>query len=164
MVIEHTFSVNVPHQTLWDFLFDIPRVSACMPGVEGVEATDPSTYVGKFKVKIGPIAAEFGGKVTLLEVEAPHRLVAKAEGTDARTASLVAANFSSTLQPTADNQTQVAYQIDVAVRGLLGRYGHGVMSEVAKAMTARFARCIEAQLQASQAAAGAPGAQGAANV
>jgi carbon monoxide dehydrogenase subunit G len=147
MLIEHTFSVNVPHQTLWDFLFDIPRVSACMPGVDNVESTDPNTYIGKFKVKIGPIAAEFGGKVTLLEVDAPRRLVARAEGTDARTASLVAANFSSTLNPTSESQTEVAYQIDVAVRGVLGRYGQGVMREVAKAMTAQFARCIEAQLR-----------------
>ncbi len=147
MLIDQTFLVNVPAQTLWDFLLDIPRMSACMPGVEKVEAAGDQTYLGTLKVKVGPIAAQFGGKVTLLEVDAPRRLVAKAEGADARTASLVSATFTSTLKPVSESQTEIAYQVDVAVRGLLGRYGQGVMREVAKNMTAEFARCVEAHLK-----------------
>jgi carbon monoxide dehydrogenase subunit G len=149
MLIEQTFVINAPAQQVWDFLFDIPRMSACMPGVEKVEQVDDQTYQGTLKVKVGPIAAQFGGKVTLLEVEAPHRMLAKAEGTDARTASLVSATFGSTLKPLTDDSTEVAYQVDVAVRGLLGRYGQGVMREVAKGMTARFARCVEETLKAA---------------
>ncbi len=147
MLIEQTFAVEVPVQALWDFLFDIPRVSSCMPGIEDVQALDPSTYQGVFKVKVGPIAAQFGGKVTLLEVDMPRRLVAKAEGTDARTASLASATFNSSLTPVSDTRTEVAYKVDLAVRGVLGRYGQGVMREVAKALTAQFARCIEARLK-----------------
>lgn len=147
MLIEQTFVIDAPQQVLWDFLFDIPRMSACMPGVEKVEALDDKTYAGLLKVKVGPIAAHFGGKVTLLEVEAPHRLVAKAEGNDARTASLVSATFTAALKPLSDTQTEVAYQIDFAVRGVLSRYGQGVMREVAKNMTAQFARCVEARIK-----------------
>jgi carbon monoxide dehydrogenase subunit G len=147
MLIEQTFVLHAPAQEVWDFLFDIPRMSACMPGVEKVEAVADNAYQGTLKVKVGPIAAQFGGKVTLLEVDAPNRLVAKAEGTDARTASLVSATFGSTLKPLSADETEVAYQIDVAVRGLLGRYGQGVMREVAKNMTAKFAGCVEAALK-----------------
>jgi carbon monoxide dehydrogenase subunit G len=147
MLIEQTFVINAPAQQVWDFLFDIPRMSACMPGVEQVEAVDDKTYQGTLKVKVGPIAAQFGGKVTLLEVEAPRRLLAKAEGTDARTASLVSATFGSTLKPISEDKTEVAYEVDVAVRGLLGRYGQGVMREVAKNMTAKFAHCVEEALK-----------------
>ena len=147
MLIEQTFVINAPAQQVWDFLFDIPRMSACMPGVESVTAVDDKTYEGRLKVKVGPISAQFGGKVTLVEVEAPHRLVAKAEGSDARTASLVSATFGSTLKPLSEDTTEIAYQIDVAVRGLLGRYGQGVMREVAKNMTARFARCVDEALK-----------------
>jgi carbon monoxide dehydrogenase subunit G len=141
---------------LWDFLFDIERVSVCMPGVERVEALEANTYQGTLKVKVGPVAASFSGKVRLLEVEPPRRLVAKAEGTDARSASMVSATFTSTLTPIAEDQTQVAYRMDVGVRGLLGRFGHGVMSEVAKRLAGQFAQCVEAQLRQPTASPGGP--------
>ncbi len=154
MLIEQTFVIQTPIQRLWDFLFDIERMSVCMPGVEKVEAVDAETYQGTLKVKVGPIAASFSGKVKLLEVEPPYRLVAKAEGTDARSASLVSATFTSTLTPLTEDQTQVAYQIDVGVRGALGRFGQGVMREVAKRLTAEFARCVESQLRQPATTAG----------
>ena len=46
MLIDQPFIVNVSTQALWDFLFDIPRMSVCMPGVEKVEAVDEQTYRG----------------------------------------------------------------------------------------------------------------------
>jgi len=154
MLIEQTFVIQVPHQTLWDFLLDVERMSLCMPGVEKVEALDADSkgrsrnYQGSLKVKIGPIAAAFAGKARWVEVNPPRRLVAKAEGADARTASLVSATFAATLTPVSENQTEVAYQIDFVIRGALGRFGQGVMREIAKRMTAEFARCVESRLQA----------------
>jgi len=82
----------------------------------------------------------------LLEVEPPRRLVAKAEGKDARSASLVSAMFTASLNSLDTDQTEVVYQIDVTVRGALGRFGQGVMREIAKRMTTEFAHCVEAQL------------------
>ncbi len=156
MLIEQTFVVQAPHQTLWHFLLDIERMSVCMPGVEKVAALDAETYLGTLTVKVGPIAARFSGKVRLIEVDPPRRLVAKAEATDARSASLVSATLTSTLTPVAEDRTEVAYQIDFSIRGALGRFGQGVMREVAKRMTTEFARCVEARLHAS---AGLPGAE-----
>ncbi|MCZ7567330.1 MAG: SRPBCC family protein [Ardenticatenaceae bacterium] len=147
MRIEHTFTIQAPIQTLWEFLFDVEQVGGCMPGVESIEALDAEMYEGTLKVKVGPIAASFQGKVRLLEVDPPHRLVAKAEGKDGRTASLVSGTFTAVLRPLAKDQTEVGYQIDAGVRGRLGQLGQGVMLEVARRLTTDFARCVEARLQ-----------------
>ncbi len=147
MLIEQTFVVQAPHQAIWDFLFDVERMSACIPGAEKVEALDAETYQGTLKIKVGPIAASFSGKVRLLAVDPPRRLVAEVKATDARSASLVTATFTSTLAPVAQDHTEVTYQVDFSIRGALGRFGQGVMREIAKRMTTEFVRCVEAQLQ-----------------
>lgn len=147
MKIEDTFTIQSPVQTVWDFLLDIERMSVCVPGVERVEAVDDTTYRGELKVKVGPIAASFGGKAELVEIDEPRRLVAKVEGADTRTASRVTGTFASTLSPTSDETTDIAYTMDVVIRGRLGRFGQGVMREVARQLTGEFAKCVQAQLQ-----------------
>lgn len=154
MMIRNTFTIQVPVQELWDYLLDIERMHACIPGVEKVKAVDAETYEATLKVKVGPIAASFGGKVRLLEVVPPSRLVAKVEAKDARTASMVSARFTADLRPLAEDQTEVAYQTDVSIAGALGNFGQGVMREIAKRMTLAFARCVEERLREPVADAG----------
>jgi len=146
MIIEQTFTIQAPLQNLWDFLIDIERMSLCVPGAENVKALDETHYEGTLKVKIGPIVASFQGQAELLEVEAPNRLVAKGGGKDERSGSLASATFTANLRPLAEDQTEIAYQVEVAMRGTFGRFGQGVMSEVAKRMTAEFAQCVETRL------------------
>lgn len=146
MMIEQTFTVQAPIQNLWNFLIDIERMSLCVPGAENVKALDDTHYEGTLKVKIGPIVASFQGQAELVQVEAPRRLVAKGSAKDERSNSLASATFSADLRPLAEDQTEIAYQVDVAIRGTLGNFGQGVMREVAKRMTAEFARCVETRL------------------
>jgi carbon monoxide dehydrogenase subunit G len=146
MIIEQTFTVQAPIQNLWNFLIDIERMSLCVPGAENVKALDETHYEGTLKVKIGPIAASFQGQAELLEVEAPKRLVAKGGAKDERSGSLASATFTANLRPLAENQTEIAYQVEVTMRGTFGRFGQGVMSEIAKRMTVEFAQCVETRL------------------
>lgn len=151
MIIEDKFSIPVPVQQVWDFFVDIPKVSQCIPGVEKVEQVDDQTFTGSLGVRVGPIAANFEGNVVLAELEPPRRLVVRAEGKDRSTASMVSGTMTATLGETAPGQTEVAYQIDVAIRGRLGQFGQAVIIETAKQISQAFATCVQAQL-ADQAA------------
>lgn len=146
MIIEQTFTVQAPIQKLWDFLIDIEGMSLCVPGAENVKALDETRYEGTLKVKIGPVVASFQGNAELTAIEAPNYLVAKGEAKDERSNSLASATFTANLRSLAADQTEVAYRVDVAIRGTLGRFGQGVMREVAKRMTAEFAQCVETRL------------------
>ena len=82
MKIADQFTVNAPLKDVWNFLFDIERMSLCVPGVESVEQTGEETYQGMLAIRLGPVSARFTGKVTLTEVDIPHRIRARIDGED----------------------------------------------------------------------------------
>ena len=146
MKISDSFLIHAPPEKVWNFLLDIERMSRCVPGVESVEAVDDKTYRGKLKVKVGPIAATFGGVARLTELDPPRRLVASVEGDDKASASAVKAVFEATLSAV-EGGTEVSYQMDVALRGRLAQFGGPVIGATAKKMTAEFAKNIGGQLE-----------------
>ena len=147
MKIEGSFTLQAPVSTVWDYLLNIEEMSQCIPGVSMLETIDEKTYRGKLLVKIGPIKAAFGGTVTLLEVEPPHRIVAAIEADDRRNASQVKATFISVLNPVADG-TEVTYTIDANVRGRFAQFGQAVAQSTAKKMAGAFGSCMQKKLDA----------------
>jgi len=146
MQIKDSFVINAPQQLVWNFLFDIPRLSQCIPGIESVEVIDDKTYRGKLVVRVGPIKSEFIGKVTLTEVEAPHRIAGALEGDDRASASSVKATFTGGLNPAPDG-TEAAFQVEVNLRGRLAQFGGPVITATAKKLIAEFAKCLKARLE-----------------
>lgn len=145
MEIKDSFSVKADPARVWAYLLDIEQMGRCLPGVESVEATGENTYLGKLKVRVGPITASFDGKATLIELDPPQRLVAVIEGDDKSTGSAVKATFNSTLTPIEDG-TQIAYAMEVTLRGRLAQFGLTVFRGMAKKMTAEFGKCIQQAL------------------
>lgn len=146
MQIKDSFVINAPQDKVWEFLFDIPKLSKCVPGIESVEVVDDKTYRGKLVVKVGPIRSEFGGTVTLTEVEAPDRIAGSVEGDDKSSASSVKATFTGTLK-TIEGGTEAAFQVDANLRGRLAQFGGPVITATAKKLTAEFAKNLRAQLE-----------------
>jgi len=145
MLIKDTFTVDAPLDAVWDFLKDIPRVGSCVPGVEDVAEVEPDVYRGRLKVKVGPLAASFGGHVTIVERVPRQRMTALLEGDDKSSASFVKAKFTGQLAQ-AEDGTQLAYEVDMALRGRLAQFGFAVFQGMAKKMTAEFARRLQAEL------------------
>ncbi|HEX9837989.1 MAG TPA: carbon monoxide dehydrogenase subunit G [Anaerolineales bacterium] len=146
MQIKDSFVINAPQQKVWEFLFDIPRLSQCIPGIESVEVVDDKTYRGKLVVKVGPIKSEFSGKVNLTETDAPNRIAGTVEGDDRSSASSVKATFTGTLSPVAGG-TEAAFQVDANLRGRLAQFGGAVITATAKKLTAEFAKCLRERLE-----------------
>ncbi len=146
MQIVDSFVISAPQDKVWEFLFDIPRLSQCVPGLESVEALDDKTYRGKVSVRVGPIKSEFSGTVTLIEAVAPHRIAGTVEGDDRKGGSSVKALFSGTLTPV-ENGTQAAFQVEANLRGRLAQFGGPVIAATARKLTAQFAGNLRAQLE-----------------
>jgi len=146
MQIKDSFVVKASQDKVWEFLFDIPKLSQCVPGIESVEIMDDKSYRGKLVVKVGPIRSEFGGTVTLTEVEAPNRIAGTVEGDDKSSASSVKATFTGTLT-SVEGGTEAAFQVDANLRGRLAQFGGPVITATAKKLTAEFAKNLRAQLE-----------------
>lgn len=146
MLIRDSFVIRAAQQNVWDFLFDIPKLSRCIPGIESVEALDDKRYRGKLVARVGPIKAEFDGRVTLTEVDPPHRIAGLVEGEDKSSASSIQATFTGTLTPV-EGGTEAAFEVDANLRGRLAQFGGPVITATAKKLTAEFARNLREQLE-----------------
>ena len=146
MQIKDSFVINASQEKVWELLFDIPRLSQCVPGIESVEIVDDKTYRGKLVVKVGPIKSQFNGMVTLTGIEPPERISGLVEGDDKASDSSVKASFSGTLTPV-EAGTQAAFVVDVNLRGRLAQFGGPVITATAKKITAEFAKNLRAELE-----------------
>ena len=143
MIIEDSFSISSPIENVWDFFLDLPKVSTCVPGEAKADWVDDETITATLGVKVGPIKANFDGKVKLMELTPPRHAVVQVEGKDKMTGSIVRAVCTGSLSATEPNATKVSYHVDVAIRGRLGQFGQGVIREIAKQMTLDFAICVQ---------------------
>jgi len=146
MQIKDSFVINAPQEKVWEFLFDIPKLSECVPGIEDVEVVDDKTYKGKLVVKVGPIKSSFNGAVILKEVDAPNRIAGAVEGEDKSSASSVMATFTGTLK-SVEGGTEAAFEVEANLRGRLAQFGGPVITATAKKITAEFAKNLRERLE-----------------
>ncbi len=87
-----------------------PTSSASPPASPGaqLEAIDGERHRGVVKVKVGPITANYQGVATFVERDAPHRIVVRAEGREARGQGNAAAVITLTLTADGADATSVS--------------------------------------------------------
>ena len=165
MKIENSFRVDLPVSRAWATLLDIPGIVTCMPGAELLGVDDERSYRGQVRVKLGPVAVAFKGRVQLTEVdETQHQVRAKAAGTEEKGRGSAQADVSFRL--TADGAgTRVDVETNLTLAGAVAQYGRaqGVIADVAQVMVDQFARNLGQRIVASgaQPGAGAQAASGA---
>jgi carbon monoxide dehydrogenase subunit G len=146
VIVQERFAIAAPPARVWDFFLDVPQVSACMPGVGQVEQVDDRTYRGQVAVKVGPLKTGFAMTVTIDDLQPPERIALTARGTDRGTGSLVQTGLAVMLSPTESGETEVAYDMEIALRGALGRFGQSVIGDTARKMSAQFVACVRQAL------------------
>ena len=102
MKIANEFTVSAPIEQAWDVLTDLEQVIPLMPGAQltGHEGDD---YLGKVKVKVGPVTSEFSGKVHFVEQDrGQHRAVIDGKGKEARGTGNAAATVTAQLHEAGD--------------------------------------------------------------
>jgi carbon monoxide dehydrogenase subunit G len=140
-------TVQVPRQTLWDFLWEVPRLTTCVPGCEAVQEIEPYTrYQAVVCDKVGPFTLRVPLAVEVLEATAPVRLRARAQGRDMAVQSQVKVELTLMLVETSALTTALQVGADVTVLGKLGTLGHSVIVRRGEAIVAQFASAIQAAL------------------
>src|SRR5262245_27171610 len=147
MRLETQVTVHVPRQSVWDFLWDVPRLTACVPGCEAVEEIEPNTrYQAVVHDKVGPFTLRVPLAVEVLEASAPERLRARAQGRDAAAQSLVKVELTLVLVEMSGQTTTLQVGADITVLGKLGTLGHSVIVRRGEAIVAQFASAVQAAL------------------
>ncbi len=146
MILEDTVTIGASLESVWGLLIDIPRVSTCIPGIENTEEIGPGSYRGVLKVRVGPVAAAFSGRASILETVPLQKMTAKIEGNDKSSESSVGATFTARFQPSVTG-TEIHYTVDVLLRGRLAQFGAAVFQGTAKKIAAQFANRVQKALE-----------------
>jgi uncharacterized protein len=164
MKIANEFTITAPVEDAWDVLTDLAQVVPLMPGAQliGQEGDD---YLGKVKVKVGPVISEFTGKAKFVDLDREnHRAVINARGREARGTGNAAAVVTAQLHPDGNN-SRVTVDTDLKIVGKLAQFGSGMLQQVSEKLLGQFVESLEnklagtAQPAAESAPTEAPAAQ-----
>jgi carbon monoxide dehydrogenase subunit G len=152
--------IPAPREKVWAALNDPAVLKACIPGCESLEKVSDTELKATAGVKIGPIAARFGGKVQLLDLDPPNSYRIEGEG-QGGVAGFAKGGAVVRLAEDAD-VTVLSYDVKAQVGGKIAQLGARLIDATAKQMADaffdRFAAEVAPTPPAEAGAEGLPGA------
>ena len=105
-----------------------------------------TTYLGKVKVKVGPVTSEFSGKARFVERDGDaRRAVVDARGKEARGTGNAAATITCAVHD-AGEHSRVSVDTDLKIVGKLAQFGSGMLQQVSEKLLGEFVESLEARL------------------
>jgi uncharacterized protein len=143
MMFEGKIDLDAPINAAWEFLNDVNKFSACLPGIEDVKQIDDKTFEGVLAAAVGPISGKFSFRSTILASQPPEQMMVRTEGTDSVTKSTVNADMTLGLRKVMETKTEMAYRADVDINGRLAILGDMVLRATATLILQEFARRLQ---------------------
>jgi len=145
MIIANEFTVTAPIDKAWALLTDLEQVAPLMPGAQLV-GREGDEFLGKVKLKVGPVNSEFNGKAHFLERdESQHKALIDARGKESRGTGNAAAIVTLQLHE-AGERTRVTVDTDLKVVGKLAQFGSGMLQQVSEKLLGQFVDALEVKL------------------
>jgi uncharacterized protein len=148
MKFNGTLVITRPVEKVWEFLWDIEKLSHCIPGCQGVKTIkEREKYELSLKDSVGPITVQFELLAEVKKLE-PLKLIEIAmEGKDFK-AGGVRQTMALALSPKG-NDTEVGFETDVNVFGRLGTLGYPFVKKKAEAVIKEFGDKVKSAIEAN---------------
>jgi carbon monoxide dehydrogenase subunit G len=138
--------VKAAREAVFEKLNNPRFFASCIEGISDLQEIDPTHFTAVLETKVAYIRFKFNISVEIAESDAPHRIVAKSEGTPMGIVGRLTS--TSTANLTEENgETTIAYEIDVALTGKLGSIGQPVLRSKAKELERQFATNLKAAFE-----------------
>ncbi|WP_431919056.1 SRPBCC family protein [Amycolatopsis tucumanensis] len=145
MILENQLSVPADPDAVFALINDVERVAGCLPGAT-LDGQEDGAYLGRVKVKVGPITAAYSGRVRFTEVDtAGRRLRLSARGADTHGNGDAEADVTLTVRERPGGAT-IDLRTDLSIRGKLAQFGKSAISAVSARLLDQFARNLAGQL------------------
>ena len=143
MIFKYDFALPVPSERAWPVLLDVYRVAPCMPGAS-IESGEGDDYVGKIKVKLGPVEMTYRGDLHFTHRDSDNHEM-KVEGAAKDSKGGGGAKAKVTLKATDEDAGNCRIHInsDYSVSGKAAQFGSGLMEEVGEKLMNEFAARLE---------------------
>ena len=137
MRVAREVALAVPTERVWQALWDVPRMVACVPGcVEAREVEPRRRYQARMSQKVGPIALSVPLDIRVTE-EAPGHLTLEARGRDGLLAAEVQMSVRLAVEA-AEAGCRLTVQAEGRVLGKLGALGASVIQRRAEELVDEF--------------------------
>ena len=135
MKIGGSYTVPIERQLAYSKLQDPEILARCMPGCDHLDKIGDDEYEMKMKVVISSVQGLFGGKVRLADQSPPDSFRLLVEGSGK--VGFLKGEGMLTLAPV-DASTEVKYEGDVQVGGMIAGVGQRLLDVTAKLIIKKF--------------------------
>jgi carbon monoxide dehydrogenase subunit G len=136
MKISGSNVVAQPVDRVWDALLDPRVLVATIPGCERLESTGEHSYAMTVTAGVAAIKGTYNGSCSLSDLHERESLVMTLQGAGAP--GTVDATVQVRFSEPAPGQTEIAYDADAVVGGMVGGVGQRMLSSVSKRMAGEF--------------------------
>lgn len=136
MKISGTNVVDQPVEKVWDALLDPRVLVATIPGCERLVATGDNAYDMTVTAGVAAIKGTYQGQCTLSDLEEHRGLTMRLSGAGAP--GTIDATVQVSFASPAAGSTEISYEADAVVGGMVGGVGQRMLTSVSKRMAGEF--------------------------
>jgi uncharacterized protein len=141
MRIAGNATLHAPVEAVYAALRD-PRVLVrTIPGCERLEQVGEDAYAMTVTAGVASVRGTYAGDVRLTDQRAPHGFVLRASGSGAP--GTVSADVTVELSPGSNGTTELSYDADAVVGGMIGGVGQRLLAGVAKRTAGEFFTAVD---------------------
>jgi uncharacterized protein len=130
------FRIPAPRQRVWEGLNDPEVLKSSIPGCQTIEKLSDTEFAAKVVAQVGPVKANFGGKVMLSDLNPPQSYTIAGEG-NGGVAGFAKGSAKVNLAEDGD-ATVLNYAVQAHVGGKLAQIGSRLIDSVARRMAENF--------------------------
>ena len=130
------FRIPAPRQRVWEGLNDPEILKCSIPGCQAIEKLSDTEFTAKVLAQVGPVKANFAGKVKLSDLDPPQSYTIAGEGSGG-----VAGFAKGSAKVNLDEDggaTVLHYAVQAHVGGKLAQIGSRLIDSVARRMAENF--------------------------
>ncbi len=147
MQFEKQIPILASRQKVWDFIWDVDRFIACVPGCKEAKTVEKGkVYTAIMVEKVGPFRVEFPMKIEVEQSEPISHIKAHASGSDSKIGSLMKIELDVKLADDGAG-TLLSMVARVDILGKLATLGHSIMKRKADHVVADFVQAIKEKLE-----------------
>jgi carbon monoxide dehydrogenase subunit G len=150
MELNGRHTVNATPMTIWAMLMDTDTLSKIIPGISRLEKTGENRFNSFIDLKFGLVNGTFHGDLQMEEVNEPKSFLLKVH----QSSSIGKANADIRIEltPVTETETEIRFDGNVKLAGLLAGIGQRVIGGVANVLSKQFFANLDHELAKQQAA------------
>ena len=148
MLLTGNHIVNASASTVWLMLMDPDVLAKVVPGISELQKISINSFKSILNIKIGPVSSSFAGSLQLEDMVEQKSFTLKAQ----QNSKIGNANavVKINLAAMSDAETEVKFDGDVKISGMLATMGQRLLGGVASALTKQFFENLDKEIIAKE--------------